>query len=138
MQNTFKRRPGCLLNDLNTFHLRLVSRGILLKVSKNTSVDITLMSLFLSLNNLSTLMKKIWSTQHGSSHWMCSVNKGVLKIFAKFTGKHLCQSLFFNTLQKHLYLPSTSGRLLLPASKHTFRVRDENATECVTTICKKL
>ena len=27
---------------------------------------------------------------------MCSVRKGVLRNFAKFTGKHLCQSLFFN------------------------------------------
>ena len=27
---------------------------------------------------------------------MCSVRKGVLKNFAKLTGKHLCQSLFFN------------------------------------------
>ena len=26
----------------------------------------------------------------------CSVNKGVLRNFAKFTGKHLPQSLFFN------------------------------------------
>ena len=26
----------------------------------------------------------------------CSVKKGVLKNAAKFTGKHLCQSLFFN------------------------------------------
>ena len=26
----------------------------------------------------------------------CSVKKGFLKIFIKFTGKHLCQSLFFN------------------------------------------
>ena len=30
-----------------------------------------------------------------SSHQRCSIKKGVLKIFAKFTGKHLCQSLFF-------------------------------------------
>ena len=26
----------------------------------------------------------------------CSVKKGVLENFTKFTGKHLCQSLFFN------------------------------------------
>ena len=26
----------------------------------------------------------------------CSVKKSVLKNIAKFTGKHLCQSLFFN------------------------------------------
>ena len=31
-----------------------------------------------------------------SSHQSCSMKKGVLKNFAKFTGKHLCQSLFFN------------------------------------------
>ena len=31
-----------------------------------------------------------------SSHHRCSVRKGVLGNFTKFTGKHLCQSLFFN------------------------------------------
>ena len=31
-----------------------------------------------------------------SSHRRCSVTKGDLRNFAKFTGKHLCQSLFFN------------------------------------------
>ena len=30
------------------------------------------------------------------SHRRCSVKKGVLRNFAKFTGKHLCQCLFFN------------------------------------------
>ena len=31
-----------------------------------------------------------------SSHRRCSVRKGVLRNFAKFTGKRLCQGLFFN------------------------------------------
>ena len=31
-----------------------------------------------------------------SSHQRCSLKKGVLRNFTKFTGKHLCQSLFFN------------------------------------------
>ena len=31
-----------------------------------------------------------------SSHQTCFVRKGVLRNFAKLTGKHLCQSLFFN------------------------------------------
>ena len=31
-----------------------------------------------------------------SSHRRCSMKKGVLESFAKFRGKHLCQSLFFN------------------------------------------
>ena len=41
-----------------------------------------------------------------SSHWRCSVKKGVLRNFAKFTGKHLCQSLFFKKealLKKRLW-----------------------------------
>ena len=33
---------------------------------------------------------------------MCSVKKGVLKEFEKFTGKHLCQSLSFNADCKFL------------------------------------
>ena len=38
----------------------------------------------------------IVSHQDRSSHQRCSVKKGVLRNFAKFTGKHLCQRLFFN------------------------------------------
>ena len=34
--------------------------------------------------------------EHRSSHHMCSVRKGVLRNFAKFSGKHLCQSFFFH------------------------------------------
>ena len=33
-----------------------------------------------------------------SSQRRCSIRKGVLWTFAKFTGKHLCQSLFFNKI----------------------------------------
>ena len=78
-------------------------------------------------------------SQYRSSHKRCSVRTGVLRNFAKFTGKHLCQGLFFNKvarlrpttlLKKRLvhwcfpgnfvkflrtpFLHSTSGRLLLP------------------------
>ena len=40
-----------------------------------------------------------------SSHKRCSMKKGALKNFAKFTGKQLCQSLFFNKVAS-LYLIS--------------------------------
>ena len=30
--------------------------------------------------------------------WRCSLKENVLKIFSKFTGKQLWQSLFFNTV----------------------------------------
>ena len=32
-----------------------------------------------------------------SSHQMCSMKNGVLRNFTKFTEKHLCQGLFFNS-----------------------------------------
>ena len=35
-----------------------------------------------------------------NSHQKCSMKKGVLRNFTKFTGKHLCQSLFLIRLQK--------------------------------------
>ena len=36
------------------------------------------------------------SDNHRSSHQRCSVKKAVLRNFVKFTGKRLCQILFFN------------------------------------------
>ena len=39
------------------------------------------------------------ATQYRSSHRRCSVEKGVLQNFGKFTGKHLCWSLFLIKLQ---------------------------------------
>ena len=34
-----------------------------------------------------------------NSHQRCSLKKDVLKNFAKFTGKHLCQSLFLKKVE---------------------------------------
>ena len=38
-----------------------------------------------------------------SNHQRCSIRKGVLRNFAKFTGKHLYQSLFFSKVAGHLW-----------------------------------
>ena len=37
-----------------------------------------------------------WNLRTTSSHRKCSIKKGVLRNFLKFTGQHLCQSFFFN------------------------------------------
>ena len=56
------------------------------------------------------------------SHRRCSVRKGDLRNFAKFTGKHLRQSLFFNKVAG--LRPNTSGRLLLNFAPHSkIRIR---------------
>ena len=75
-----------------------------------------------------------------SSHQRSSIKKGVLRNFTKFTGKHLCQSLFFNkvaglrpatSLKKRLWrrcFPvnwNTSGRLLLALMNYVFHSSSE-------------
>ena len=37
-----------------------------------------------------------------SSHRRCSLKKGALKNFTKFTGKHMSQSLFFNNVAEQI------------------------------------
>ena len=57
-------------------------------------IFLSLSFIFRFVNILDTLsLQKI---TFRSSHRRCSVRKDVLKNFAKLTGKHLCQSLFFN------------------------------------------
>ena len=43
-----------------------------------------------------TTYRKLVLPKNRSSRQRCSITKGVLRNFAKFTGKHLCRSLFFN------------------------------------------
>ena len=49
----------------------------------------------------------------------CSVKKGVLRNFAKFTGKHLCQSLFFNKVVG-LKIPQVFSCKFCDIYKNTF------------------
>ena len=49
------------------------------------------------INLVRTLLIVIWIIFR-SSRWEVFYEKGVLNIFAKFTGKHLCKSLIFNRL----------------------------------------
>ena len=45
-----------------------------------------------------------WSSVIRSSHQRCSMKKGVFRNFGKFTGKHLCQGLFFNKAAGFLFI----------------------------------
>ena len=53
-------------------------------------------SVCLSSDGVSLVGQQPENEQCGSSHPEVFCRKGVLRNFAKFTGKHLCQSLFFN------------------------------------------
>ena len=51
---------------------------------------------FLLISLMARRTQPVKVRQVKSSHQRCSIKKGVLRNFAKFTGKRLCQSLFFN------------------------------------------
>ena len=98
-----------------------------------------------------------------SSHQRCSVSKGVPRNFAKLTGKHKCQGLFFNKVEglraatllkkgllhrcfpvnfakflRTLFLQNTYGRLLLPVfvlDSLTTRVKPQK--QPLKLFCKK-
>ena len=98
-----------------------------------------------------------------SSHQRCSIIKGFLRNFTKFTGKHLCQGLFYNkvaglkpaTLLKtklwyrcfpvnfakfrRIYLlQNTSGRLLLHPLEDLTSFREyTNASHFSTIVSQK-
>ena len=55
-----------------------------------------LMNTELTSENIFTYLQNFRLLKYRSSHQKCSVRKGVLRNFAKFTWKHLCQSLFLN------------------------------------------
>ena len=44
------------------------------------------------------MSKQTSSDSKRSCHGGCSIKEGVFKNFANFTGSHVCQSLFFNTV----------------------------------------
>ena len=58
-------------------------------------------------------LERFYKTLHSkfrSSHGRCSIRNGVLKYFAKFTRKYLCQSLFFDEvagLRSEAFVPAT-------------------------------
>ena len=103
----------------------------------------TIQIIFLNKQTLDYVKSRIASINDSSlsriSHQWCSIKKRIYKNFAKFTGKYLCQNLFFNKVessqfyQKRLWhrcflvnvakvlqitiLQNTSGRLLLSFHK---------------------
>ena len=65
---------------------------------RNFRSDPSEFDFFFFLNNSkpSEIFKKKAKNNNRSSYQRCSMKKGVLRSFTKFTEKHLCQSLFFN------------------------------------------
>ena len=69
---------------------------------KGPNFSFTLLtSLFFSFSSVLNIRNRnIFSRNDRSSHWRCTIRKGFLENFAKFTGKHLCRSLnrFFSEM----------------------------------------
>ena len=79
-----------------------------LKISLHQNTKITPLEVFVDLINLNSKLISVPLTSQINtrillpqaisrrSHRACSIKKSVFRNFAKLTGKHLCQSFFFN------------------------------------------
>ena len=87
---------SCFLNCKNSTKSRKASHiQILKKKNRTWGLKNTSLRLFIYYGFF-----VIRSSLKLSSHRRCSIKKGVLKNFAIFTGKHMCWSLFFITLEE--------------------------------------
>ena len=100
-KNTSGGRAASVCNcwsktELSIYYLFILRFEITVSFAyKKWRTGLSLKSFILSFmkSSLTVILYLIRSSQR-----MCSVRKGVLRNFAKFTGKHLCQSLFFNKI----------------------------------------
>ena len=125
-------------NSHNLYHVHTISLGPIITHWLKTKYSEKKNKPFLSIHLSFFLIDSFNISNDRSSHQKCSMKKGALWNFTKFTGKHLCQSPFFDkvaglrppTLLKERlwnrcfpvnfvkvlrtsFLQNTSGRLLL-------------------------
>ena len=91
------------------------------KVLAATAVVIVLGSLLLSLDKILSQGLKLWCYANRSQVVFCKEH--VLKNFAKFTGKHLCQSLFSDKVAGLRLQFASPGAASVPTRKDTLILR---------------
>ena len=92
------RENLCFLSQ-NIYSVEALKSVTVIKGIIYSSWVIACYLLYLSFEEDLILRKSILITFR-SSHRKCSVTKGVPRNFSKFTGKHLCQSLYFNKVAR--------------------------------------
>ena len=98
------------------------------------SLKLQILRLFRARSSKTVEVESLWNTR--SSYRSCSVRKDVLRNFPKFTGKYICQSLFFKKetvaqvfscefceISKNAFLQNTSWRLLLQRAWHNNNIQ---------------
>ena len=93
---------------VSKYILRFLATGFLYKKYRDAR---RMISVKLVDGHLESSIIDVWQsskcpyahTLYRSSHQRCSIKKAVLINFAKFTGKPVCQSLFFPILDLQLY-----------------------------------
>ena len=93
-----KKQNGSYVNLLLNYHIcgKLPSRVMLVVKSISKNLKICSRSKNFLIPRSQREVMKNHQAQIRSSHQRCSMKKIVLRNFSKFTGKHLCQSLFLN------------------------------------------
>ena len=101
-QTSTVERFANIVNSYNHFHklylfLRMISAFHVLYFMKWILIFTPEVSFFTQIfTPIAILLSKYFQRKNRSSHQGCSVRKGALRNFVKFTEKHLYQSLFFN------------------------------------------
>ena len=93
------------------------------KVPAATAVVIVLGSLLLNLDKILSQGLKLWCYANSSSRQVVFCKEHVLKNFAKFTGKHLCQSLFSDKVAGLRLQFASPGAASVPTRKDTLTLR---------------
>ena len=93
MRGFKSQRQGCIIHKNWSFLLRISSVNVRKSSKKFGDVHIFLKKI-LGIHRRLIFGNTIRCSR--SSHQRSSVKEDVLRNFAKFTGKHLCQRIFFN------------------------------------------
>ena len=84
------------LENIYTSNFTMQKRDVILSSYVNMFLLAFKMHMKAKLKFKATKKTRSTETKYLSRHRTCSIRKGVLRNFAKFLRKHLCQSLFFN------------------------------------------
>ena len=96
-----KVRTFSTLNEKNIFFMKKTSWYYMLENWRQIKLDLK----WPTQRRFSSLILKVQKQSPGGVLW-----KSVFKNFAKFTGKHLCQSLFLKSTLKVCFIKKGTGR----------------------------
>ena len=95
LEKIVKRKEETVSTENRSNHQRCFKKKVYLKISQNLQENICARTPFTKKETLAEVFSCAFCELLEHPEAASSLKKGVLRNFTKFTGKHLCQSLFF-------------------------------------------